>query len=138
MGDVEEREVGNRMQATTMLLIATQGSKFKHEFAEKVIHHFQSPETYIKVIDVKAPDAIDESHWDAIFINHTWEMYKVPKSVEVFVDNIKDRGKLVLFGTSQDGTLSLDNIDAMSGASEMSEVSAKSQEIVDRLHNIMQ
>lgn len=137
MDDVKEREIGNSSEATTTILIATQGSKFKKEITENITAHFQNLQTFIEIIDVKSLDSFYESDWDAIFINHTWEMHKAPESVESFVNNLKNKKKLVVFGTSQDGTLSLKNVDAISGASIMKQVPQKSQEIIDRLHLIL-
>ena len=80
---------------------------------------------------------MDESEWDAIFINHSLEMQIPTKSVQTFIHNSKNKEKLVVFGISQDAELAIKSVDAISGASVLKQVSNKSDEIIARLHRIM-
>jgi len=137
MDPVYEREFGDSALSSKSILIATQGSNFKNKITEILIKHFSNPNTYIKVIDVNSLSQIHESDWSAIFINHTFEISRAPESVMAFLGRCQNIKKIVVFGTSGDGRLKLDHVDAMSGASMINNVNLRSQEIIERLDKIL-
>ncbi|GCC50421.1 hypothetical protein SanaruYs_06360 [Chryseotalea sanaruensis] len=136
MDEVKEFDVNTREQSNH-ILIASQGSKFKDEVVAQVIQQLPAGYAYIKVIDVKSLTDIKEENWDVIVILHTWEYAKPPDAVKSFVDNIDDKNKLVMISTSGRGTYLIKDVDGISSASQLDEITNISNEIVQRIQNIL-
>ncbi len=119
------------------LLIATQGSKFKDKVVKEIVDHFKEKKVYIKVIDVTKLPSIDEEDWDAIAILHVWEIWKPQPDAEKFINQVKDPSRLVVFVTSGDGIYKMENVDAITGASILSEASSKALQIEKRINAIL-
>lgn len=102
------------------LLIATQGSDFKNAVTSGVVEHYKQNSVYIKVVDVTSLDTLNPKPFNAILIIHTWEYWKPPKSVSNFRDEYKAyHDKIVYLATSGDGNYKIDEVDALSGESNL-------------------
>lgn len=119
------------------ILIATQGSKFKDEVVAQVIRQLPNDLTYIKVIDVSSLPDITENDWHVIVILHTWEYSKPPPVVKSFVDKLSSKDKLIVISTSGDGTYRIKDVDAITSASQLDEVTGKAKEIVLRIEEVL-
>ncbi len=136
MGIAETYEVNPQIQERSVL-IATQGSKYKNAIVEKIVEHLKTETIYIKVTDVSNLEKVDESVWSAILVIHTCEMWEPPVEVSTFLNNLKNKDKIVVLTTSGDGDYKMENVDAITGASVMEEVPAKVEEIKNQLNEIL-
>ena len=127
----------NTARAPIHLLVATQGSYFKEEVVKRVISEFESDSIYIKVIDVTSLPELPETSWNAILIMHTWENWKPQEDAATFINNWKDKSKLIVLATSGDGGYSIEGIDGISAASLPEQIQVKSQEVIDRLRPLL-
>jgi hypothetical protein len=119
------------------VLIATQGSDFKDALTAGLVDHLQRRSAFLKVIDVTALGGIQEADWSAIVVIHTWEMRKPPVQVGAFVDRIRARDKLVVLTTSGAGNFKLEGVDAISAASQMTDVTTRVRELASRVDAIL-
>lgn len=127
----------NDPHSSPRVLIATQGSEFKDAVVAGVVEHLKARAAYVKVIDVSALPAVDQSEWNAIVLVHTWEMRKPPKEVKAFVDRARNSGKSVVLTTSGAGTFKLDGVDAISSASVVADAPSRSADIAERVDGIL-
>lgn len=132
-----ESFVVNDPTSPQRLLIATQGSTFKDAVVQGVVERLEQRPIYIEVLDVAGLAAIDESEWDAIVVLHTWELGSAQPDAAAFVARNKDAGKLVVLGTSGEGTFKIDDIDAISAASTMTDVPRRVAELVARIDALL-
>jgi hypothetical protein len=119
------------------VLIATQGSEFKNALTAGLVEHLKHRAAVVKVIDVSALDGIDEGEWDAMVVIHTWEMREPPLAVRTFVDRTRAPQKLVVLTTSGAGDFELPGVDAISTASTMTDVVARTNDVARRVDAIL-
>ncbi len=113
------------------LLIATQGSDYKDALVAKVEKQArQDPQTRIRVIDVSMLAEVNRAEWDAILMLQAWEKWNPHPAVKAFVDKGFDPETMLLVTTSDSQTSSLDGIDAITGASNVSRVDADALKIL--------
>lgn len=120
------------------LLIATQGSDFKNSVTAGIVEQYEMDSIYIKVIDVSDLDNIDPDQFDALVIVHTWENWKPPKVVQSFIEEHNDaKNKMVVLTTSGEGSYKMDNVDAITGESEVGDAPSFVDRIVERLNPLL-
>lgn len=119
------------------VLIATQGSDFKNALTAALVEHLKRRAAHVKVIDVSALDRVDETEWDVMVVIHTWEMRKPPPVVKTFIDRTEAPEKLVVLTTSGAGDFKLPGVDAISTASRMTDVAARTNDIARRIDAIL-
>jgi len=127
-----EKAIGfeiNSPDLSTKILIATQKSTYKDTLVTTLINDIKSPKTYIKVIDVNDLKRNETALFDAVIIIHTWEMWKVPKSVSKFVSEKSESDDLYIIGTSGSGDLKIEGIDGVSSASMINNIDLKVNQI---------
>jgi len=118
------------------LLVATQGSLFKDSLLSNIISAFKD-RAYVKVIDVNQIQEEDVLKWDAICIMHTFEYWKPPASIEKFFRSNPNLDHVVVFTSSGNGNYKMDEVDAITGASIIEEVTTISTEINTQLETII-
>lgn len=108
----------NETQFGKKLLIATQGSDFKHEVTTGIANHFKSDSISIQVIDIKQLKEIAPQDYDVLVVIHTWEYGEPPAAVNAFLDKtITKKDKIIVLTTSGEGSYKTENIDAIAGES---------------------
>ena len=127
----------NDPQLPQKVLIATQGSAFKDAVVRGVVAQLQQRPIHIRVIDVAALGSIDERQWDAIVVLHTWQLEQPQRDAAAFIARAKDVHKLIVLGTSTAGTMKIEDIDAISAASEMTDVPRRVTELVARIDSAL-
>jgi len=137
MGEAISFEVNNP-NSPTKLLIATQGSDYKEMVTLEVVSYFKKKNIYIKVIDIKELNEVQSEQWNAICLMHTWEMWKPPYPIEVFVNKQKDKSPLAILTTSGDGKYKMKEVDAITGASVLTETSQQAKLLIERIEHILQ
>ena len=119
------------------ILIATQGSKFKDSVVYEVIDELKTKSIYIRVIDVSDLTTVKEGDWTAIIILHTWENWKPQKDAKLFIQQIKDKQKLIVLATSGQGNYTIEDIDGITSASKLTDVSDKAKELTERVTKLL-
>lgn len=137
MDVVEPYEV-NSNNTEKKLLIATQGSDFKDSITNAVVNHYKSEAIFIKVIDIKDLEQIDPDDFNALLVLHTWENWKPPVEVKVFIERSKNEAKkMVVLTTSGDGDYKMENVDAITGESIIKDIPHFTEQIFERLNPIL-
>jgi hypothetical protein len=119
------------------LLIATQGSEFKNAVVAGVIKALKDRPVSINVIDVSGLSSVNVDEWSSVVILHTWENWDPQMDARIFLERQTDHSKVVVLSTSGKGDFKMDGIDAISTASEMSDVSTHASEIIQRINGII-
>jgi hypothetical protein len=115
------------------VLIATQGSEFKDAVVQGVVEKLKSRPIYIEVIDVSGLGAVDEKQWNAIVVMHTFQLSQPQPDAAAFVARAKGSGKVVVLGTSGEGTFKIEGVDALTSASRLVDVPRRVTDIVSRV-----
>ena len=138
-GVVEAYGVGHP-ESDRKLLIASQGSKFKHALVESVTSHIAKESIYVSVIDVTDLENVDDDYWNAILIIHTTERNKMPPSVKVYLDRAQSLNKVIVVTTSGSGEWKSEDhdVDVMTSASKSEELSMLTNDIVSKLQERLQ
>ena len=119
------------------VLIATQGSKFKDALVAGVVEQLKQGQTYIKVIDVSGLPQVNEAQWNAVVIMHTWEASKPQADAKAYLERVKDLTKVIVLTTSGNGNSKMEGINAITSASEMSNVPSLVLDIKERIDAIL-
>lgn len=120
------------------LLIATQGSEFKNALTNNIVNYYGKETVFIKVMDVSLLNKTEVKNFNAILLIHTWENTKPPIEVEKFITNNKEIiNKSVVYTTSGDGSYKMENIDALTGESNIENVNKVSDQIIKKLDAIL-
>lgn len=120
------------------ILIATQGSKYKNKLTNALVTEMKNESDYIKVIDVSDLSEIKVDEWDVIVMLHTWEIWKPPFPVKKFIDRVAtedSKDKLVVHTTSGDGNYKYPDVDAISGASVLTDIDAIKKKLLHQINN---
>lgn len=134
MSKAASYEVNQIENNNKKILIATQGSKYKNQLTNALVTELKTKNNYIKVIDVSDLAPINAADWDVIVMLHTWEMWRPPLPVKMFIDRVNDKDKLVVHTTSGDGNYKYPDIDAISGASEIIKIDPVKKKLLDKIN----
>ena len=136
--DIAEAFEVNSPDQNPRLLIATQGSDYKDKVTQGVVNYFEKDSIYIKGIDATTLTNINPTDYDAILIIHTWENWRPPKAVELFINRNKAvKDKIVVLTTSGEGTFKMEDVDAITGESKLENATTQINEIIKRLKPLL-
>ncbi|TXE04181.1 hypothetical protein ESY88_04890 [Subsaximicrobium wynnwilliamsii] len=136
--DVPNDEEVNSTALDGKLLIAAMGSPFKDSIAARVLKHYNASRVAVDVIKVKGLANTDAAHFDAILMLHSWEAGAPTEIVQAFMDKSPEsEKKIVMLTTSWNGLEQMENIDAITGASIMVDVSVFTDQIIKRLDRLL-
>lgn len=133
MYKVEPYEV-NSANLSRKLIIATQGSVFKDSITKCIVDYYKQDSIFIKVIDISSLKQIKPENYNAIVVIHTWENWKPPADVQLFMDRTQDyQYKIIVLTTSGRGSFKMENVDAITGESKLENLKSYSNSIIERL-----
>ena len=120
-GVIEPFKVGNP-NAKNKILIASQGSDFKDNLLETLVHELRGDDKYLYVVDCTKLGNEVFSDWDVIIIIHSAQIHKMPREAELFLKRSIDLSKVILVSTSGAGDDKIEGfeVDAISTASRIS------------------
>lgn len=127
----------NDPELTSKLLIVTQGSSFKDALVAQVIDSIKSSPIYIEVRDIAVLETTHPEDWQAILVIHTWQNLKAPELIEQFASDTQDYHHITFFATSTYGGNAIDDVDAISGASDMNLVEGYAGQIMKKLKSLL-
>ncbi|MFD2564393.1 hypothetical protein [Aquimarina rubra] len=117
------------------LLIATQGSEFKDAITNGLVHHYKSDAIFIKVIDISSLEQINPENYTAVVLIHTWENWKPPYAVRLFIERTSEyKDKIIVLTTSGEGTYQMKEVDAITGESNLEEAPVFINKVIDKLN----
>ncbi len=139
MDVVSERTI-NSPELSEKLLIATQGSDFKDRITQGIVDHFKSDSIFIRLIDISILPEISLAEYDAAMLMHTWENWEAPESAAKFLGSLneKQKQKVVVLITSGSGDQKIDEVDAITGESNLKEVNQYTNQVVAKLSRLME
>lgn len=121
----------NALGKGSHLLIATQGSAYKDALVAEVIKKVeQDPGAHIRVIDVSMLTEVNRAEWNAIVILHAWEKWNPHPAVGAFVEGGFDPETMFLVTTSDSEDASLEGLDAITGASDVSRAGSDAEQVL--------
>ena len=136
--DVAESFEVNTPELKHKVLIATQGSEFKNAVVVGIVDHLKKRHAYIKVIDIAALPQVNEDKWNAVVVIHTWENWKPQVDAKVYLEHVKDLSKVIVLTTSGDGDYKIEGVNAITSASVMTDIPARTLYIKKRLDSILE
>ncbi|MFT6087244.1 MAG: hypothetical protein ACI9DS_001864 [Glaciecola sp.] len=119
------------------LLIATQGSEYKNALVAGIIDAVKNRPVDVQVIDVSALPDVNIDEWSAIIILHTWENWQPQKDAMLFIDRNPDLANIIVLTTSGQGDLKMEAIDAITSASDISNIEKDTAQIVRRIDSVI-
>ena len=136
---VDTIETGDKTALKSKMLIATQNSQFKGEVLSEIKKALGENVSYIKVVDVKRLPKESVDQYSAIVILNSCMAGRPDPRVESFIDDIPDKGKLVVLTTGRLDSWKPDSseVDAITAASTMSETDAVARTIADKVRVII-
>lgn len=137
MDKAEAFEV-NSSAYSQKLLIAAQGSEFKNSVTQTIINRFKDDSIFIKIVDVSALEHIEPIDYNALLLIHTWENWKPPIDIDIFINRTKDyKDKIVVITTSGEGTYKMSDVDAITGESKKENIMPISIKAIRKLEVIL-
>ena len=115
------------------ILIATQGSTYKNALVEGVIKAVKNRQVEVLVINVSALSKVNLDEWQGVVIVHAWESWEPQVDGRLFTQDNRILDKIIMVTTSGEGDLRFKGADAITSASNMSEVPEHVSEIVRRI-----
>ena len=136
---VDTIETGDKTALKSKVLIATQNSQFKGEVLSEIKKALGEDVSYIKVVDVKRLPNESVDQYIAVVILNSCMAGRPDPRVESFIDDIPDKGKLVVLTTGRLDSWKPDSseVDAITAASTMSETDAVARTIADKVRVII-
>ena len=136
---VDTIETGDKTALKSKMLIATQNSQFKGEALSEIKKALGEDISYIKVVDVKRLPNESVDQYIAIVILNSCMAGRPDPRVESFIDDIPEKGKLVVLTTGRLDSWKPDSseVDAITSASTMSKTDAVAREIADKVRVII-
>ena len=136
---VDTIETGDKTALKSKVLIATQNSQFKGEVLSEIKKALGEDVSYIKVVDVKRLPNESVDQYSALVILNSCMAGRPDPRVESFIDDIPNKGKLVVLTTGRLDSWKPDSpeVDAITSASNMSETDAVAREIADKVRVII-
>lgn len=120
------------------LLIANEGSHFKDSVVSVLTQHYSSKPVNIKIIPLSALSQIEPKEYHAIVILHSWYTWKPPPEVEGFAHKHHNcLENIVSFSSSFYGNLKMKELDGITGASKMSDVSGYAQKLIEKINPLL-
>lgn len=120
---------------TYKVFLSKQDSDFKNEVVEEL--KLNSDDINFKVTELSALKDLKIEEWDAIVILHSWEFLSPPRVVKRFIRaNTSNKKKIVVLTTSSDGDAKMDEVDAITGESELVDAYEYAYLITQRLNKV--
>jgi hypothetical protein len=132
---VDTIETGDKTTVKSKVLIVTQKSRYKGEVVSEIKKALAENVFYIKVVDIKwlPNESVDD--YSAIVILNQCMAGRPDPRVEIFIDNIQAKNKLVLLTTGRLDSWKPESpeVDAITSASTMSETGVVARTIADKV-----
>lgn len=120
------------------LVIANEGSHFKDSVVRVLIKHYSSKPVNIKTIPLSVLSQIDTKDYNAIVIIHSWYTWNPPPEVEKFIQSQQGcLNNILALTTSYHGSLKMEELDAITGASKINDAEMYASKIIDRLNLLL-
>ncbi|MEJ2166294.1 MAG: hypothetical protein P8X90_12235 [Desulfobacterales bacterium] len=136
---VETMEFGEKRTAECNVLIATQKSRFKDKVVSDIKSSLKNYVAYIKIVDLQwLPYESADQYCAIVLLNRCMAGQPDPR-VEIFIDDIQDKNKLVVLTTGKLDSWkpAAPEIDAITSASTMSRAGALADEIAAKVMEII-
>ncbi|MFT6896419.1 MAG: hypothetical protein ACJA13_000820 [Paraglaciecola sp.] len=131
--EMAQSSAGKETAAAPRILLATQGSAYKNALVEGVITAATNRQMEVLVINVAALSKVNLDDWQALVIVHAWESWEPQVDGRLFTQDNRILDKIIMVTTSGEGDLRSKGVDAITSASNMSEVPAHVGEIMRRI-----
>ena len=120
------------------VVIANEESHFKDSITQILVRHYEHKSVQVKVIPISLLPMIEPKDYSAVVIIHSLYTWRSPPEVAHFLKNqIACSDKIVVFTTSSNGTYKMDNVDAITGASRIKEVTMYADKIIVKLNPLL-
>jgi len=128
----------NNSNATTKVLIASQGSKFKDSVVKGILKNYEKDTVYFKVIDIYTLFTVNLDKWDALLFINSWEYGSPPRNVKKFIKNHPEQlDKLIILSTVGSSHIVLKDVDVISGESIIEQAPKYTEIMVNQLNKII-
>ena len=131
---VDRMEIGDMVNCSRRVLIATQQSAFKESIVTQVTDALKEDACYIRVVDVSELDKESPEEYRALIIANTCIAWNVNQAVKDFLKEVEAKQKVFLITTvaGEDCGELPAGIDAVTAASKTGRSSEIAQEAVEK------
>jgi hypothetical protein len=137
---VERVEIGDVVNCSRKVLIATQQSAFKESIVGQVTDALKEDACYIRVVDVAELEAESPEEYSAVIIANTCIGWSLNRAVRDFLKEFEARDRVLLITTAdgKDCGEPPAGVDAVTAASKTGRSSEIAQEIVEKVQVLLQ
>jgi len=133
--DVLTRQV--TPEATQEILIASRESEFKEKIITTIVENYQGQNVNIKIIGLSDVIAENPADYRAVLLINTCMSWDMDRKVNSFLKKYPDRDNIIVLTTSGSGEWlpkkKKRRFDAISSASEMTDVDQVAKEITEKI-----
>ena len=127
--------------APQAILIASRESEFKEEIITKIVENYQGQNVNIKIIGLSDVIAENPADYRAVLLINTCMSWDMDRKVHSFLKKYPDRDNIIVLTTSGDGgwlpKKKKRRFDAISSASEMTNVNTVAKEISNKIDQLL-
>jgi menaquinone-dependent protoporphyrinogen IX oxidase len=136
---VERVEIGDLINCSRKVLIATQQSGFKESIVAQVTDALSEDACYIRVVDLTELEAETPEEYDAVIIANTCIAWRVNRAVRAFLKEFEARERVFLITTAdgEDCGEPPAGVDAVTAASKTGRSSEIAQEVVEKVRELL-
>lgn len=139
--DVIEQQI-NSARLKHKVLIASSQSEYKKALIKSLINNYQNKPVHLKITGLdKLPKATKATNYDAIVVLNSCIAWGMEKEVSSFLKKYRDYNKMIILTTSGDSNWLPNkkgrNFDALSSASQMSNLQEMANKIIDRVNKLL-
>lgn len=130
--------INTSSQPEYSVVIANEGSNFKDSIASILVRHFENESVQVKVIPLSSLSKVEPKDFSAVVIIHSLYTRNPPPEVAHYIKNQSAcLDKIVVMTISSNGTYKMDDVDAITGASKIKEVTMYANKIIAKLNPIL-
>lgn len=125
-------------ESTYRLVIANEGSHFKDSIARILVRHYESEGVKVEVIPMAFLPELNTKDYTALVVLHSWYTWNPPPVVEQFIKEQQGcLDKITVMTTSAKGSLKMDEVEAITGASRIEEAAVYANQIMERIDSLL-
>ncbi|MEX2350166.1 MAG: hypothetical protein WD554_04750 [Flavobacteriaceae bacterium] len=128
----------NSSQHEYSLVIVNEGSHFKDSVTRILVNYYEPELVQVKVIPLTSLSKLKVKDFSAVVVLHSWHTWNPPPEVASFIKEQRAcLNKIVVLTTSSEGTLKMDEVDAITGASRVEEATKYANKIIEKVNPLL-
>jgi len=139
--DIGAREV-NQPSMDERVLVASRSSEFKNALVARIEEAYADRTVYVKLIGLSELEGEDASQYAAVVLINTCMFWELDPDVKAFLDRHENHANMIVITTAGNPEWEAEregrDFDAISSASQMSEVEDLSGQVVEMIGRLLE